>query len=70
MNDKNKPNKTIHITRSTNSTAPTVEKNLSKLNIKSVTTTSKRVRYLINTKQNNNNLQPEVENYSINCKNC
>lgn len=70
MNDINKPNKTRHITLSTNSTATTVEKNLSKLNIKSVTTTFKRIRYLINTKPNNNNLQPEVGNYSINCKNC
>lgn len=46
----------------------TTEKNVSKFNVKFATL--KTIRNLINTKQNNNNLKPEAEIYTIDCTKC
>lgn len=46
-----------------------IEKNISNLNIKFVTTSLKTIKDLINTKQNNYNIKSKVGIYKIHFKN-
>lgn len=59
-----------YITLLTNAITTTIEKNLTKPNIKFVTTTSKTVRKVMNRKQNINKLKLESGTYSITCNGC